>query len=246
MTLLSITGEEKDSVAAPCFTGTWNGIWAKGEKWEVSNEHRNVPGNDGSMEETSPQGFIHLGDMTRFLLVIVLEPQGAVKPPQRTTNWVWALWSSGQDCALCPAIEWEHFKVNVHPGRMPPTEWLGQDNQFPKRAFLVSPAQKSQPTLHRCWLCFQRFFFLRPHIHPPINNTGLCGQLQSNIPPTFLSLALHMHISTCCFKHLQWNISKTQHTIFSAYTLPVSVADPPTIPVIKPTTLEITLDSFHP
>lgn len=38
MTLLSVTEEERDTVAAPCFIGSWNGIWAEKESLQMNAE----------------------------------------------------------------------------------------------------------------------------------------------------------------------------------------------------------------
>lgn len=71
MTLLSIMGEERDT-CYPMFHRYLK--WNLSKGGEVSNERRNVPGNDGCIEEISPQGFINLGHTTWFPLLIVLEP----------------------------------------------------------------------------------------------------------------------------------------------------------------------------
>lgn len=71
--------------------------WDLSRKGKVSNECRNVPGNDGSIEETALQGIINLGDMTKFLsLSHSLGHTRFGKPTQRTIDRVWVHWNSAQ------------------------------------------------------------------------------------------------------------------------------------------------------
>lgn len=78
--------------------------WNLSREGKVTNECRNVPGNDGSIKKTFLWSFIKLGDTTTFLPVIFPGPHKSYETTSKG-NRVWALWNSGPDFALSLAIE---------------------------------------------------------------------------------------------------------------------------------------------
>lgn len=94
--------------------------WNLSREGKVTNECRNVPGNDGSIKKTFLQGFINLGDTTTFLAVIFPGPHKSCESTSKG-NRVSALWNSGLESALSQAMEREHFRGNVPRDRMPPS-----------------------------------------------------------------------------------------------------------------------------